>query len=64
MKNWLSKYLHRFGCRHGFVVHGMDGMDEITNNPCETLVAEVTSEGVVLDRIKPEDLGIRRCTLR
>lgn len=57
----LAGVLHRLGCRHGFVVHGMDGMDEITTS-CETLVAEVTSEGVVLDRIKPEDLGIRRCT--
>ncbi|NVN90696.1 MAG: anthranilate phosphoribosyltransferase [Desulfuromonadales bacterium] len=55
----LAGVLHRLGCRHGFVVHGMDGMDEITTTR-ETMMAEVTAEGVVISTLKPEDLGLRR----
>ncbi|MDD2581756.1 MAG: anthranilate phosphoribosyltransferase [Desulfuromonadaceae bacterium] len=55
----LAGVLHKLGCRHGFVVHGMDGMDEITVTT-ETLVAEVTHEGVKLSTIRPEDFGINR----
>jgi anthranilate phosphoribosyltransferase len=59
----LAGVLHRLGCRHGFVVHGMDGMDEITTTS-ETLVAEVTSEGVTLKTLKPENVGISRCSMQ
>jgi anthranilate phosphoribosyltransferase len=59
----LAGVLHKLGCRHGFVVHGMDGMDEITTTS-ETLVAEVTSEGATLSTLKPEDLGISRCSMQ
>lgn len=55
----LAGVLHKLGCRHGFVVHGMDGMDEVTVTT-ETLVAEVTHEGVKLSTIRPEDFGINR----
>ncbi len=58
----LAGVLHRLGCRHGFVVNGCDGMDEITLTG-ETLVAEVTREGVKLGRIIPEQFGLTRCTM-
>jgi anthranilate phosphoribosyltransferase len=58
----LAGVLHRLGCKHGFVVHGMDGMDEITTTH-ETLLAEVTPGGVALSTLKPEDLGISRCSI-
>jgi anthranilate phosphoribosyltransferase len=58
----LAGVLHRLGCRHGFVVHGRDGMDEITLT-AETLVAEVTPEGVSLDSITPEQFGFQRCDM-
>jgi anthranilate phosphoribosyltransferase len=58
----LAGVLHKLGCRHGFVVHGMDGMDEITIT-AETLIAEVTAEGVKLGSIVPEQFGINRCTM-
>jgi anthranilate phosphoribosyltransferase len=58
----LAGVLHKLGCRHGFVVHGMDGMDEITIT-AETLVAEVTAEGVKLGSIMPEQFGINRCSM-
>lgn len=55
----LGGVLQRLGCAHGFVVHGMDGMDEITTTT-ETLMAEVTPQGIAVTTIKPEDFGIRR----
>lgn len=58
----LAGVLHKLGCRHGFVVHGMDGMDEVTVTT-ETLVGEVTPEGVKLFTIRPEDFGISRCSM-
>jgi anthranilate phosphoribosyltransferase len=58
----LAGVLHRLGCRHGFVVHGSDGMDEITLTG-ETMVAEVTPGGVTLSSISPEQLGLKRCAI-
>jgi len=58
----LAGVLHKLGCRHGFVVHGLDGMDEITITAA-SLVAEVTPAGVALNRITPEQFGISRCAM-
>jgi anthranilate phosphoribosyltransferase len=56
----LAHVLKRLGCRRGFVVHGLDGMDEITLSG-QTRVAEVTPEGVTMSLIAPEDFGLERC---
>lgn len=58
----LANVLQKLGCKRGFVVHGMDGMDEITLSS-ETRIAEVTPEGVRLGTIKPEDFGFNRCSM-
>jgi anthranilate phosphoribosyltransferase len=58
----LAGVLHKLGCKHGFVVHGTDGMDEITLTG-ETLIAEVTPEGVVLSTVSPEQLGLTSCSM-
>lgn len=58
----LAGVLHKLGCRHGFVVHGSDGMDEITLTG-ETMIAEVTPSGVTLGCITPEQLGLTRCPM-
>ena len=58
----LAGVLHRLGCRHGFVVHGSDGMDEITIT-AETLVAEVTPAGIRLTTVTPEQFGLPRCEM-
>ncbi|GFO60342.1 anthranilate phosphoribosyltransferase [Geomonas silvestris] len=56
----LGHVLHKLGCKRGFVVHGSDGMDEITLvGP--TRIAEVTTEGVTLRVIKPEEFGLASC---
>jgi anthranilate phosphoribosyltransferase len=58
----LAQVLKNLGCRRGFVVHGMDGMDEITLT-AETRMAEVTPEKVVVTTLSPEDLGLTRCRM-
>jgi len=58
----LAGVLQKLGCRHGFVVHGSDGMDEMTLTG-ETLIAEVTPTGVTLSSVAPEQLGLERCQM-
>lgn len=58
----LAKVLVNLGCHHGFVVHGHDGMDEITlTGP--TRIGEIRNGAVTLSTIEPEDFGMRRCLL-
>jgi len=58
----LAHALVELGLRRGFVVHGTDGLDEITNTS-ETLIAEVR-EGKVSERtFSPEEVGMQRCKL-
>ena len=58
----LAHVLHQLGCRRGFVVHGLDGMDEITLTG-ESCIAEVSREGVTLRRFSPAELGISLCAM-
>jgi anthranilate phosphoribosyltransferase len=58
----LAGVLHKLGCRHGYVVCGSDGMDEITLTG-ETVVAEVTRSGVTMSSITPEQFGLSRCSM-
>ncbi len=58
----LAKVLLSLGCRRGFVVHGSDGMDEITlTGP--TLVAAISGNAVDIQTIEPEQFGFKRCAL-
>ncbi|MDD2320892.1 MAG: anthranilate phosphoribosyltransferase [Geobacteraceae bacterium] len=58
----LALVLQQLGCRRGFVVHGLDGMDEITLTGA-TRIAEVTAQGVATRLFSPEELGLARCTM-
>lgn len=58
----LALVLKKLGCRRGFVVHGCDGMDEITLTG-ESTIAEISAEGVKLSRITPEQFGLERAPL-
>jgi anthranilate phosphoribosyltransferase len=55
----LAYVLHKLGCKRGFVVHGQDGMDEMTVTT-ETRVAEVTPDGVTVKMVTPEEFGLKR----
>jgi anthranilate phosphoribosyltransferase len=58
----LAKVLAKLGCRRGFIVHGLDGMDEVTlTGP--TRIGEIRDGVVSLSTIEPEDFGLRRCQL-
>jgi anthranilate phosphoribosyltransferase len=55
----VAEALRGLGAERALVVHGTDGMDEITVSE-KTLVAEVGDKGVELYEISPEDFGLAR----
>lgn len=58
----VGHVLHGLGARHALVVHGHDGLDEITTT-APTRVAEVRPEGVEIHELEPESFGIVRADL-
>jgi len=56
----LAQVLARLGSEHVMVVHGYDGMDEITLT-AKTKVAELKDGHVDCYDIAPEDLDLKRC---
>jgi anthranilate phosphoribosyltransferase len=58
----LATVLKNLGCKRGFVVHGLDGMDEMTIT-AETAVAEVSPAGVTVGRVSPEQFGFSRSSM-
>jgi len=58
----LARVLAELGTIRAFVVHGADGLDEISNTG-ESQIAEV-HEGVVRStRVRPEDFGMARAVI-
>ena len=53
----IAEVLAGLGLRRGFVVHGSDGLDEITTTGA-TLVAEIADGKVVERRLTPDDFGL------
>ena len=53
----VAEALRELGAEKALVVHGTDGMDEITVT-AQTLVAEVGDEGIKEYEITPEDFGL------
>src|SRR5437870_4934815 len=59
----LARVLAELGTIRAFVVHGADGLDEISNTG-ESQISEV-HEGVVRSsRVRPRDFGLPRATIR
>jgi anthranilate phosphoribosyltransferase len=55
----VAKTMARLGVRHGMVVHGADGLDELTlTGP--TTVAEVRGETTRMYEVTPEQVGLER----
>jgi anthranilate phosphoribosyltransferase len=58
----LARVLAELGTLRAYVVHGADGLDEITNTG-ESYIAEV-HEGVVrISRVRPEEFGLPRASI-
>lgn len=64
-KKWvrpLAEVLHNLGSKHILVVHGADGLDEVTTTD-KTYITEV-KDGLLKDyEISPEDFGFKRVSL-
>ncbi|OFV99522.1 MAG: anthranilate phosphoribosyltransferase [Acidobacteria bacterium RIFCSPLOWO2_12_FULL_54_10] len=58
----IARVLAALGLKRGFVVHGSDGLDEITNTG-ETSIAEIVNGSVKEWTLRPEAVGIARCQL-
>ena len=58
----LARALVALGTEHAWVVHGSDGLDEVTLTG-ETFVAEAQNGQVKTFEITPEDLGLERAEL-
>jgi anthranilate phosphoribosyltransferase len=58
----IAHVLHKLGSRHAWVVHGRDGLDELsTTGP--TLVAELKDGNVTTFEVTPEDAGLPRAAM-
>jgi anthranilate phosphoribosyltransferase len=58
----IAHVLRKLGSHHAWVVHGRDGLDELsTTGP--TLVAELKDGDVATFEVVPEDAGLARATL-
>jgi len=55
----LAQVLRNLGSKHVLVVHGFDGLDEVTTTD-KTFVSEATGEALKDYEIAPEDFGIPR----
>ena len=58
----VAESMARLGVRHAFVVHGLDGLDELTLTE-DSSVAEVKRNNVRLFQFRPEDAGLKRARL-
>ncbi len=58
----IGRVLAELGAEHALVVHGDDGLDEISTTG-STRVAEVENGSVRTFTLEPEDLGLPRATL-
>ncbi len=57
----VAEVLKSLGCAHALVVHGSDGLDEITLTG-ESLVSELKNGEVLNYSFEPEKLGFKRCS--
>ena len=58
----LAQVLAQLGTEHAWVVHGRDGMDELTTTDA-SLVVEIAHGKVSRFELTPEDLGLERASL-
>ncbi|WP_029523146.1 anthranilate phosphoribosyltransferase [Persephonella sp. KM09-Lau-8] len=59
----LSRVLVNLGIEKAFVVHGMEGLDEVSITG-ETLVGEVNEGEINIYTVRPEDFGLKSASLQ
>ncbi len=59
----LAKVLVALGIERGYVVHGKEGLDEVSIT-AETVVGEINNGTVSIYTVKPEDFGLKRASLK
>jgi anthranilate phosphoribosyltransferase len=59
----LAKTLNGLKINRAMVVHGMDGMDEISNIG-ETRISELKDGGIDTYRLNPEDFGVKKANYK
>jgi anthranilate phosphoribosyltransferase len=57
----MAKVLAELGLYRGFVVHGLDGLDEITTTT-ESFALEIRGGAIAHRTLTPEDFGVKRTT--
>jgi anthranilate synthase/phosphoribosyltransferase len=57
----MAGVLQGLGCRHALIVHGEDGLDELTTTG-KTSICELKNDSVSEYEISPEDVGLSRTT--
>jgi anthranilate phosphoribosyltransferase len=62
MVELIANVLHELGAEHALVVHGADGLDEITTTG-PTHIGEVKDGKVTTSTLEPERFGLRRARL-
>jgi len=59
----MAYVLKEFDCKGAFIVHGMDGLDEITNTS-DTKITQLKDKKIKTFYVKPEDFGIERASMQ
>ncbi len=57
----MAEVLKNLGSIHAMIVHGSDGLDEVTTTS-DTIVSELSGDKLINYRIKPEDFGMKRAS--
>ena len=58
----LARVLSLLGIKRGYVVHGLEGLDEVSITT-ETLVGEIDNGVIEVYKVKPEDFGLKRASV-
>ncbi|MDQ1280333.1 MAG: anthranilate phosphoribosyltransferase [Thermoproteota archaeon] len=58
----LSLVLRKLGCKEAMIVHGLDGLDEITITG-RTVIAWLSEGNIALLNVSPESLGLKKAKI-
>lgn len=59
----ITYVLKELGLKRAFVVHGLEGLDEVSITT-ETLVGELNDTDIQVYKVKPEDFGLKRTDIK